>query len=115
MLYKFKLGYNTLETTKNIFCAKGEGTNDHTVSRWFKKFCSDCKNHNKQPSSGRNKTVDFKIGLKGIEANPASSTQRVLSEFGISQSSVAHHLLNPSESFQSCWIVPNIAKILQNF
>ena len=26
MLYEFKLGYNTMETTKNICCAKGEAT-----------------------------------------------------------------------------------------
>ena len=28
ILYKFKLGYNTQKTTKNIFCAKGEGAVD---------------------------------------------------------------------------------------
>ena len=25
MLYKFELGYNAMETTKNICCTKGEG------------------------------------------------------------------------------------------
>ena len=34
MLYKFKLGHNTVEATKNICCAKGEGTfDDDTVTR----------------------------------------------------------------------------------
>ena len=30
MLYKFKLGLNTIEATKIIYCAKAEGTIDHS-------------------------------------------------------------------------------------
>ena len=47
MIYEFGLGRNAMETTKNIWCAKDEGTVDHsTVTRWFKKFHSGCKNLN---------------------------------------------------------------------
>ena len=39
MPYKFELGHNVTEETKNICCVKGVSTIDHsTVSRWFKKF-----------------------------------------------------------------------------
>ena len=39
MLYKFKLGYNTLKTSKNICYANGEVAVDHsTISRWWKKL-----------------------------------------------------------------------------
>ena len=34
MLYEFELGYKAMKTTKDICCAKGEGTVDHsTVTR----------------------------------------------------------------------------------
>ena len=37
MLYEFKLGHNTRETTKNICFTKGEKAVDHcTVTRWLK-------------------------------------------------------------------------------
>ena len=40
MLYELKLGHNAVRTTKNIYCAKGEGIVDHsTVTKWLKKFC----------------------------------------------------------------------------
>ena len=40
-LYKFKLGHNAAESSKNICCVKDEGTIDYsTVTRWLKKFCS---------------------------------------------------------------------------
>ena len=49
MLYKYKLSHNTMEATKNICCAKGEEVVDHsTVTRWWNKFCSGCKNCNDQ-------------------------------------------------------------------
>ena len=38
--------------TKNICCAKGNGTVDHnTITRWFKKFCLACKNLDNQAVS----------------------------------------------------------------
>ena len=52
MLYEFELGHNTTEATKNIYCVKGESAVDHnTVNRWFKKFCSGCKNLDDQAVS----------------------------------------------------------------
>ena len=56
MLYKFELGHNTMKATKNISCAKSEGTIDNnTVTRWFKKFCSGYKNLDDQAWSDRPK------------------------------------------------------------
>ena len=45
LLYEFELDHNEAKGTKNICCVKGEGAFDHcTVTRWFKKFLSSCKN-----------------------------------------------------------------------
>ena len=69
MPYKFKLCHNAAEATKNISCAKSECEVDHsTVTRWFKKFSSGCKNLNMQARSCRSKTVDSKATLQAIEA-----------------------------------------------
>ena len=63
MLYKFKLGHNATEATKNICSAKGEGTVDHsTVNRWLEKFCLSCKNPNNQVRSSKHK-LDSKTAL----------------------------------------------------
>ena len=61
MYYKFKLGHNAADTTKNICFAKGDGTVDHnTVNRWSLIFRSDCKTLDNQVMSGRPKTGDSK-------------------------------------------------------
>ena len=56
MLYKFDLDYNTMETKKNICCAKVEGASDHSTISRFKKFCSSFKNLNEPARSVRPKT-----------------------------------------------------------
>ena len=44
MLYKFKLGHNVTDATKNMDSVKGKGTFDHCiVTRWLKKFYLGCK------------------------------------------------------------------------
>ena len=51
LLYEFELGHNAVKAIKNICCAKVEGAVNHTtVTRWFKKFCFDCKNLDYQAS-----------------------------------------------------------------
>ena len=100
--YQFELGHNTTQPTKNIYCMKGEGAVDHsTVTRWFKKFCSSCKNDD-QEKAGRPKTIDSKAMLQAIEANLLSSTGRVSGKLSISQSSVVYHFHNLNKSIQSC-------------
>ena len=112
MLYKFELGYNNMEATKNICRAKGEGTDDHSITtRWIKKFYSSCKNLNNQTRSDSSKSMDS----KAVKQNLVSSTQRVSGEFGISKSSVVCHLHDFGKSSQRCGIVLHITNILQNF
>ena len=89
IVYKSELGHKAAEATKHISCTKCEGAVDH---RWFKKFCSGCKIFNDQARSGRPKTMDSKSVLQAIVTNPVSSSKRVPGKFGISQSSVVHHL-----------------------
>ena len=113
MLFKFELGHNAKEATKNICYAKGEGTADQsTVNREFKKFHSVCQILDDQVRSGRSKTMDSKTMLK---ANPVSSTQRVSGKLNISQSSLVCYLYNLSKCIQSCQIAPHVTKMLQNF
>ena len=102
ILYKFELGHYAAEITENICCAKDSAVDYSAVTRWFKKFCSDCKN-----------LVDSM--LQAIEANLASKTQRVPGELGISQSNEICHLQNLNKSIQSCQIVPHFTRIFQNF
>ena len=84
MLYEFEPGHNATEATKNICFAKGEGAVDHnTVTRWFKKFRSGCKNLDDQARSGMPKNMSSKAVLQAIEANWASSTRRVSGKMGI--------------------------------
>ena len=60
MIYKFKLGHNAVEATRNICCVKGEDTVDQsTVTKWLKKFCSGCKNLNNQERLSRSKTINI--------------------------------------------------------
>ena len=88
MVYKFELGHNAAEATKNICCVNDEGAVDlSTVTKWFKKFRSGWKNDD-QAMSGWPKTVHSETALQAIEPNPVSSTWRESSELGISQSSL---------------------------
>ena len=49
-------------TISYICCAQGEGAiDDCTVTKLFKKFCSNCKNLNNQARSAQPKTLDNKI------------------------------------------------------
>ena len=56
---------NAAEVTKNVCRAKGEDAVDHsTVTRWSKKFCSDCRSLNDKSVSGRPKTVNSEAILQ---------------------------------------------------
>ena len=70
MPYKFELGHDITEATKNTSC-EDEGIVYHnTVTRGFKKFCLGCKNLNNQAMSGRIRTVNTEaIALQAIEVN----------------------------------------------
>ena len=62
MLYKFKLGQNVKEATKNICFVEGEGTiGQSIVSRFFKKFCLSFKILNNQIVSGEIDILHFSV------------------------------------------------------
>ena len=102
---KKKKGKKQIKKPNNICYAKDEGAVDHsTVNRWFKKFRPNCKNIDGQTKSDSPKSF---CKLK-------RQNRRV--ENGESQAcSASHSLMLFSKSIQSCWIVPHITKILQNF
>ena len=74
----------------------------YTVTKWFKKFHSGCKNLDDQVRSGKPKTAGSDAVLTDIKANPESSAWRVSGELGILLSSVVCNLHN----------LQNIAKLL---
>ena len=81
ILYKFEIGHNAVEASKDSCGAKGEGLVDHrTVSRSLNKLCSGCKKLDDQEGSSWTKTVVSKAVLLAIEPNPASTTRRVSGE-----------------------------------
>ena len=70
MLYKFEMGHNITEATKNICCPKGEGVvDDCPVTIFFKKFHSGYKNLNDKAWSGRPKTMDFEATFQARKSN----------------------------------------------
>ena len=109
MLYKFKLGHNSIETTKNITCVKGEGAVDHSiVTRWFKKFHLSCKNLDDQARSDRPKTQEPEAMLQALEANLMNSTQKASDNLGISQFTEVCHInyrLLSTFSLRECGIL----------
>ena len=109
-LYEFKLDQNVAEANKNICCIKDESAVDHsTIIKWFKTFCLGSNNFTR---SVRPKIVDYVATLWVIEANLASSTQRVSGELSISQLNVLRHFQGIGKSI--CRIVPRVTKLLQN-
>ena len=117
MFYQFELSYSAAESTKNINCAIGDSTVDHSrVTKESKKFPSGCKNHDDQARYGRPKSVDSGAVLQTLEANLASCNRRVSGEFGISESCLVLHLHDLGKKHTE---LPNCAslttKILQNF
>ena len=113
---------------KHLLSAQGEDAVDHnTVTRCFKKFCSDCKNLNNKIRSGKTKTMDSEDIFQARKANQVSSTQRVSGKLGISQSNMVCHHHSLSKSIKLCFmlpkycknfwltlVVPHVTKILQN-
>ena len=83
MLYEFKLGYNTVKTTKNISSAKGEGTIDYSYQK-VEEILLKLQEYWLSGKVGRLKTMDSQAVLQLIEANLASSIQRVSGELSIS-------------------------------
>ena len=110
--YNFtKLDHIAAEAAKNIWCAKSEDPIDHSpVIRWFKKFCSGCKNLHNQASSGRIKTVDSVVIIQTINTNLMMSTEawHLTVQCGLSP-------LQLCKNLQNSQIVSHVTKILQNF
>ena len=59
-----RTGYNAADATKNLCCAKGEGSVDHsTITKWIKKFHLGCKKLDDQTRSSWPKTIDSEAVL----------------------------------------------------
>ena len=112
MFYEFKLGHNTMEANKNICCIKEKTTINHsTLTRWFKKFCSDCMNPDDQLWSSRPKTMDLEAMPQVILTNSPNSTGRVSGDLGILLSNEDYHIPNLRKAnCASCY--QNILKLL---
>ena len=58
--------------------------------------------------------MDSKAVFQAKEVNPVSSTWRVSGEFGISHSSVVHHLHDLGKSIWSCQILLHVTIVSLN-
>ena len=115
-LYEFGRSHNTMEASRNICYAKGEGAFDYwAVTRCFKVFCLGCKNLDDPARSCRSITVDSEAVLQAKERHLASSTQRVSGKLSILQSIVVNHLHDLDNCICCCRIVSHVIKILQKF
>ena len=83
------------KSAKNIYYTKGKGADDpSTVTRYLKKFHSDCKILDALARSGRPKTAGSEAVLQAIKENLKSSIQRVSCDVGISQSNVVRYFFD---------------------
>ena len=104
----FELGMNAVEATETFIVRKVEGAIDHSsVTRWFKKFFSRCKNLDNQSKSVRPKTVDSETVGQIIEAFEVSYTERISGKHGITHSGVVCRLYDHEKaSGTSEWYLP---------
>ena len=58
VLFQFKMGHKTVETTYNISSTFDLGTNVHTVQWWFKKFCKGDESLDDEEHSGQSSEID---------------------------------------------------------
>ena len=58
VLFQFKMGHKTEETTHNINSAFDLGTNEHTMQWWFKKFCKGDESLDDEEHSGQLSEID---------------------------------------------------------
>ena len=115
MRYEFELDHKARKVIKNICLTKSKGAVDPSIiTRWLNKFRPVWKNLDGQASLSRPKIVDSKNVFQSKEAKPASNTQRVSSELGISQATVVRQLHELGKSMPNYRIVPLVTKILQN-
>ena len=70
VLFQFKMGHKTEETTHNINSAFDLGTNEHTMQWWFKKFCKGDESLEDIECSGWPSEVDTDQLRAIIEADP---------------------------------------------
>ena len=92
LLFEFKLGFKTAETTWNIN-AFGPGTvNKHTFQWWLEKFCKGNKSLEDKECSGQSWKVDSDKLRATIKPDPLTVTQEVAEEFKVDWTIVIRHL-----------------------
>ena len=92
-LFKFKLGYKSVETICNINETFDPGTaNERTLQQWFKKLCKGNKSLEDEEHSGQLSEVDNDQLRAIIEADPLTTTWEAGDELNMKHSMVIWHL-----------------------
>jgi transposase len=108
LLHYWKQNLKATEATQKICQVEGEGVlSVHTTRKWFKKFNDGDTSLEDEPRSGRPVTVDSGALLERVEANPATSTRRLLAETGASKSTVHRKLIELGKVNRRCRVVPH--------
>ena len=109
---QFELVYKNAEEIENICCVWKVTVQLITETRWFMKILVGLQELQQLGRSGKPKSVDSEAVLQAIEINLGSSIWRT----SISHSPVRFvTFMTLANGIWSCWIVPHITKILQNF
>ena len=108
--YEFEQDHNAADATKNISSEEDKGVVDYsTVTRWFKKFRSECKYFDDQAKSCKSKTQAV------IQALTVSNTRRYQPTTGFHNPVLLVTYVTSSKAFKDNWLLLLVTKIFQNF
>ena len=88
-LYKFKLNQSAAETVRKINQAFGnDSINEHTVRRWFAKFCSGDFSLEDEPRSGRPTVIQDEDLRNPVETYPSQMVHGMAEELDVNSHAV---------------------------
>uniref|UniRef100_A0A914EJP4 Mos1 transposase HTH domain-containing protein n=1 Tax=Acrobeloides nanus TaxID=290746 RepID=A0A914EJP4_9BILA len=96
--YKYELGYNAKEATRNINRAKK--VDYATAKRWYSKFRSGKLDVADKKRSGRSREVDRVAVVNAVEAHPSMTLRMLADDFDCHHSEIAK-ILHEAEFFKS--------------
>ena len=108
LLNEFKKGSKSTKAAQNICSVEGKGAvSIFTDQREFKKFRSGNISLERKKGSGCPLSIDPRVLFRHVKANPVTTTRRLSTEFGTSNSTVWEHLQQLNMTIKRCREVPH--------
>lgn len=99
----WKQGYKATEAARKICDVEGDGTVEIRAAQiWFKKFKNGDTSLEDKPHCGRPFSINPEAVREAVEADPVTSTRRLLAELGTSQPIIVCHLQRIGKVSKSC-------------